>query len=263
MTPAQGKGFDTHYDTHDTVLLQVAGSKEWTIFDTPIRLPLVGQPFDKNLHPIGGPTMSFVLNAGDCVYIPRGFLHHGRSRDEISLHATIGVLSYRWSDVLLEAMAQLCLSDAEFRRALPVNLGCSDFDVSSTQRTCAELLSRVAKQLNIESVLERFADEFAVSRRAFVPRQFEQVALAPKLSVDDYVGVRPAAIYRLHSDREFIRIRSQGRELKLSAEAADAVKFALNSSHYRIRDLPGALYDDDKLTIVRRLIEEGLVWRLS
>jgi hypothetical protein len=43
LTPPAGQGFETHYDTHDVLVLQIAGDKEWTIFDSPVRLPLRGQ----------------------------------------------------------------------------------------------------------------------------------------------------------------------------------------------------------------------------
>jgi ribosomal protein L16 Arg81 hydroxylase len=264
MTPANGRGLDTHYDTHDTILLQAAGSKEWTIFESPVRLPLIGQAFDKNAnYAIGEPTMSFVLHAGDFLYIPRGYFHRGRSCDEISLHVTVGVWPYLWSNVLLEAMAQLCLADPEFRRAVPVGLGRPDFDMAVARRIFADLLSRASKAASVEPIMARLADEFVVSRPAFVPGQIKQMALARQLAADDEVGVRPEAIFSLHRSGDIVRIRAHGRDIQLSAEAGEAVTFALHNARYRIRDLPGGLDDEDKLTIVRRLIEEGLVWRLS
>jgi ribosomal protein L16 Arg81 hydroxylase len=263
LTPAQGKGFDTHYDTHDVLLLQVAGSKEWTIFDSPVRLPLNGQPFDPNIHPVGAPTMSFVLRAGDFLYIPRGFLHHARSADEMSLHATLGALSYRWADVIIETLAQLCLSDPAFRRALPVGFGRPEFDMAAARRTLSELLSRAAQQANLDGVLERLADEFTVGRRAYVPGQLNQAFLASQLTAADQVGVRPGTIYRLRMDGDQIRIRSHGREIVLPVDATDCVRFALENKQYCVRDIPGNLDDEDKVAIVKRLIEEGLVWKLS
>jgi ribosomal protein L16 Arg81 hydroxylase len=264
MTPANGKGFHTHYDTHDTFLLQAAGSKEWSLFDSPVRLPLAGQACDENQsYPVGEPTMTFVLNAGDLLYIPRGYLHHGRSRDDISLHATVGVWPHLWSNVLIEAMAKLCLSDPAFRRALPVGLGRPDFDIASARRTFSDLLARAVTQANADPIFERLADEFAVGRPAYVPGQIKQAALARKLSLDDEVGVRPAAIFNLQREGDVVRIRAHGREIQLSAAAADAVAFALHTARYRVADIPGDLDADDKLTVVRRLIEEGLVWRLA
>ena len=184
LTPAHGKGFDTHYDTHDVLLLQLAGTKEWTIFDSPVRLPLSGQPFDPKLHPVGAVSMSIVLRAGDFLYVPRGYLHHARCEDELSLHATLGARSYRWADVMLETMAQLCLSDPAFRRALPVGLGRSDFDVTAARRIFADLMSRAAEQARPDRVLDRFADEFVVGRRAYVPGQLGQVLISRHLGAD-------------------------------------------------------------------------------
>jgi hypothetical protein len=115
----------------------------------------------------------------------------------------------------------------------------------------------------VEPILERLADEFVVSRPAFVPGQIKQMALARQLAADDEVGVRPEAIFSLHSAGDIVRIRAHGRDIQLSAAAGEAVAFALHNPRYRVRDLPGDLDDDDKLTIVRRLIEEGLVWRLA
>ena len=264
MTPPHGKGFDIHYDTHDTILLQLAGSKEWSIFDSPVRLPLAGQHHTPSQHkPNGPPMMSFVLNAGDFLYIPRGFLHHGRSCDDTSLHATFGVRSYRWADVFLEAMAQLCLSDPAFRRALPIGFGQPGFDLAAARQVFADLVSRVPRQANADPVLQRLADEFIVSRRAIVPGQLDQVVAAQALSLNDEIGARPNVIFGLHREDGLVRIRAHGRDIQLPVEADGAVSFALLNKRYRVRDLPGDIDDDDRLTIARRLIEEGLLWKLA
>lgn len=72
MTPPIAQGAKPHYDTHDVFVLQVAGSKKWTIFGTPVELPLAGQDFDSKIHEIGAPTLEFELQPGDAAYVPRG-----------------------------------------------------------------------------------------------------------------------------------------------------------------------------------------------
>lgn len=263
VTPASGRGFGTHYDTHDVLLLQISGSKEWAIFDSPVRLPLSGQPFDPKLHPVGATTMCFVLRAGDFLYIPRGFLHHARSRDETSVHVSVGVLPYRWSDVVIEAIARVCLSDAEFRRALPVGLGGPDFDLVSARRIFATLLSRATSEARPDSVLDRLANEFVVSRRPHLPGQLSQALHSRYLSSYDEVGARPASIYRMQADGDQICIQSHGREIRVPIEAHGALTFALQNARYCVRELPGDLDDEDKVILVKRLIDEGLVWKLS
>jgi mannose-6-phosphate isomerase-like protein (cupin superfamily) len=263
VTPPGGKGFDVHYDTHDVFVLQLEGSKEWTIYDAPFELPLTGQLFDPLLHPVGAATMSFVLDAGDLLYIPRGFLHEARSRGGVSLHATLGVLAYRWADVMLELMAKMCLSDPAFRRALPINLGRPEFDLEGALNTFAGLMQRVVENGPAESALEYIADELATGRRALVPGQLRQVAAAPGISADDYFGVRPTALYGLRVQGESLRVRAHGREIVVPAEAIPAVRFALASERFNIEELPGDLDEDTRLSLVRRLMEEGLIWKLD
>ncbi|MEP7031355.1 MAG: cupin domain-containing protein [Pseudolabrys sp.] len=263
MTPARGKGLDTHYDTHDTILLQIAGSKEWTIFDSPVQLPLDNQHADTQKPPAGKQTLSCTLSAGDLLYIPRGYLHHGRSCDDTSLHATVGVMSYRWADVLLEAVSDLCLNDPAFRRALPVDFGRGSLDMAATRKVFDDLLQRVRDNTQLEPALARLADQFVVGRSALVPGQIRQVMLARTLTLDDAVGVRPGLIYAMQRQGDMVRIRAHGRDIQLSADASEAVTFALETPAYRVRDLPGDLGDDGKLTIVRHLILEGLVLKLG
>src|SRR5947209_6134782 len=160
MTPAHGAGLKAHYDTHDTILVQLAGSKEWAVFDPPLSLPLVGQKFDETSHEFGEPIVSLVLRAGDLLYISRGFGRGGRAGDDISVHVTLGVLTYRWSEVLIEAMAQICLSDPAFRRALPAGFSRSDFDLTAANREFSDLMQRAAKLARLDPVLARIADEF-------------------------------------------------------------------------------------------------------
>jgi ribosomal protein L16 Arg81 hydroxylase len=80
LTPKNAQGFKTHYDSHDVFILQIHGSKRWVLYDTPIRLPMHGQSFERSRTPAGEPTLDFVLHPGDTIYIPRGTMHDSRDR---------------------------------------------------------------------------------------------------------------------------------------------------------------------------------------
>jgi hypothetical protein len=121
----------------------------------------------------------------------------------------------------------------------------------------------VRDKTQLDPALTRLADEFVVGRSALVPGQLRQAMLARTLSLDDTIGVRPGLIYAIQRHGDMVRIRAHGRDIKLSAEASGAVSFALETANYRVRDLPDDLGDDDKLTIVRHLILEGLVRKLG
>lgn len=94
LTPGHSQGFKSHYDTHDVVILQIAGSKHWRLYGIPVKLPLWGQDFDSKIHKTGPISLECDLAAGDTLYIPRGFVHDAVSTEETSLHITIGILAY-------------------------------------------------------------------------------------------------------------------------------------------------------------------------
>ena len=82
LTPPGAQGAKPHYDSHDVFVLQVVNSKQWTLYGTPVELPLAGQGFDPSVHQIGAPTLEFTLEAGDIAYIPRGVAHDAHSGDD-------------------------------------------------------------------------------------------------------------------------------------------------------------------------------------
>lgn len=120
LTPPGAQGFRIHYDTHDVLILQVAGEKLWRTWPTP---PV---PFANNRTPHEGrsdPTeepRTQMMRAGDVFYIPRGTLHDAASQgNQSSLHLTMGLLDVSWADALRSALDVLEAEDSTFRRSFP------------------------------------------------------------------------------------------------------------------------------------------------
>ncbi len=259
LTPPAAQGARPHYDTHDVFVMQVAGSKDWTIFNTALELPLSGQEFDAAVHPIGSPTLQFTLNAGDIAYVPRGAIHEARSTNETSLHITAGVLRYTWADLLLEFVAGASLNDAALRKALPPGFARSQFDRTASRKTLRELLERIAADGDFDGALDHFVDDFLVSCPPSLRGQLAQVAGLDHLTIDSTVKVREAVIWRVETEDHSIVIRCANRSIKFPAHAGDAVRFALDHRRFTVRDLPSGLDDEGKLALVRRLVREGLL----
>ena len=259
MTPGNAQGFKPHFDTHDVFVLQIAGSKDWQIFETPVELPLKGQRFDSAVHPVGEVTQRVTLHPGDMLYIPRGLMHDAVARDEISLHVTTGVMANSWTDLMLDALSAVALKDPAFRRALPPGFARDGFDRRQARAAFASLIERFAATADLDEVLEHFVDDLVSSRHPMLHGQMGQLARLESLSADSVAGVRPGLIYRLTESPQSIRIECYGKEISLPAHAAPAVRFALEAGRFQVRDLPGDLDADGKLVLIRRLVREGLV----
>src|SRR4051794_28485916 len=84
LTPAAAQGFSAHYDTHDVFVLQVAGTKHWTVHSPVLDLPFPEEASDRRRADIASRAaeQAFLesdLVAGDALYLPRGWLHSARA----------------------------------------------------------------------------------------------------------------------------------------------------------------------------------------
>lgn len=259
LTPPGNQGAKVHYDTHDVFVLQVAGSKRWTIYGTPVELPLKNQDFDSSKHSPGERTMEFELCAGDIAYIPRGWAHEARSTDTVSLHITAGILAYTWTDFLLECVAEACLNDPALRKALPPGFARDGVPKQQMQEVFADLLRRISERAKPDEILDRFVDEFLASCPPLLRGQMAQLAAVDGIDMDTVVGSRPHVIARVQVDSDSVSVRHFGRKVTFPLHVAPALQFALTHHRFAVRDLPGDLDDAGKLTLVRRLIREGLL----
>jgi ribosomal protein L16 Arg81 hydroxylase len=130
LTPPRSQGFRLHYDTHDVFILQVLGSKNWRIYDSPVELPPRGRGYSPAKPKPGALSDKFLLQQGDLLYMPRGLYHEAISDESTSLHITLGANSITWSDFLFEAVAAACLKDVSFRRSLPIGFANPGFNFS-------------------------------------------------------------------------------------------------------------------------------------
>ncbi len=93
------RGFDLHWDDHDVFILQIAGRKDWRVYGMTRPYPLVTdiEPAAKPQHE---PLWAATLNAGDLLYIPRGWWHVALPLAEPTLHLTVGVHNRTGLDLL-------------------------------------------------------------------------------------------------------------------------------------------------------------------
>jgi hypothetical protein len=203
--------------------------------------------------------MEFELCAGDVAYIPRGWAHEARSTDTVSLHITAGILASTWTDFLLECVADACLSDPAFRKALPPGYARGGLPEQQAREMFNQLLRRLSERAKPDEILGRFADEFLSSCAPLLRGQMAQLAAVDRVGVDTVVGARPHLIARVQADSDSVSVHHFGRKTTFPLHVAPALQFALAHDRFAVRDLPGDLDDAGKLTLIRRLIREGLL----
>ncbi len=110
-------GFDTHWDEHDVLVVQIAGRKLWRLHGLARVAPVLRADPPDHIGP-SEVRQERVLEPGDVLYLPRGYWHAAVGLGEPSLHLTIG-LTRRGGSEFLHWLADHLLSEEAMRRDLP------------------------------------------------------------------------------------------------------------------------------------------------
>jgi ribosomal protein L16 Arg81 hydroxylase len=249
-TPSGSQGFDVHHDTHDVLVLQVAGEKRWRLYDPLMELPLKHQRYTSALGDAGQPTDDFVLRAGDTLYLPRGWLHEAETSATDSLHLTIGIAAHTWLDAARGALAAL-EGEALFRH-----------DVARGEADGLE--AAFAGQLDPAAVERRRRRRFVETRRPIREDGLSQLRALEGLDADTTVERRETVIADLEETDGTVTLLFEGKAIGFPSHAAPELHACFESEEpFRAADLPGDLDADGRVVLVRRLVREGFLRILS
>ncbi|WP_175538771.1 cupin domain-containing protein [Arthrobacter sp. cf158] len=207
ITPPQNRGFDDHYDIHDVFVLQIEGTKRWIIHE-PVHVdPLRSQPWTDRRSAVaeaaeGTPYIDTVLEPGDVLYLPRGWLHAAQAQGKVSIHLTLGVHSWT-RHALAEHLVQAALAamgdDPEMRRSLPLGVDGPNGEIDAVrERLAAAVLKADATAL--------FHRTRRGQGRPAPLGPVAQLAAVENLGADSWVRLRDALEARLEGSRLTTRV---------------------------------------------------------
>jgi ribosomal protein L16 Arg81 hydroxylase len=257
LTPKSAQGLAPHYDIQETLILQAAGSKHWRIYDSPVHLPHPGQPVDKK-PPKGRPQFEFDLQAGDLLYMPRGYVHEALTSQTISLHITLAVAVSTWVEVLAEALPAL-REDPRFRKSLPVGFADEHKASDALRAEFKNLLVALPDLLDVDALLQRISDRFIASRPPILEGHLLELNDLDQLQADTRVRRREGVLYRLLQADGSLSLQYHGRKIQLSADWEPALHLILDGGDFSANMLPGKSKAREKLELVRRLVREGFL----
>ena len=258
LTPPDAQGFAPHWDTHDVFVLQISGTKRWSIYDTKVRLPLRGQRFEPGTPP-GDVSDEFELGPGSAVYLPRGLMHSARSTGQASLHVTLGLTAFTWAEFLVESVTAAALEEESLRRNLPREFAGEGMPAAERERLFAEKLAFVQSRFDPEVVWRRFTDEVLATDVPLFTDLFGQRLAGDRLTPRSRVRRRVGLLTEAVTEGETCLLRFCGRELRLPAGVWPALQFATTAGEFAVQDLPDCLDAEGKLTLVTRLVGEGVL----
>ena len=179
LTPPGAQGFHAHYDTHDVLILQVQGVKQWRVWPSqPVPHPSRRLSWKRQTTTPDVPPLLPLMQPGDALYIPRGVMHDASAQGagEPSLHLTIGLLEPCWAEALRIALEQAELEDPTLRLAFPTwrigEPGALEAMAAFAAARLAEVTALPAMERLSVGMLDRLArDQIAHSARSLPLRE--------------------------------------------------------------------------------------------
>ena len=264
VTPASNRGFDPHYDVHDVIVLQVAGTKRWTIHPPVHEHPLADQPWTDHREAVAAqakqpPALDTVLGPGDALYLPRGWLHSAEALGDTTIHLTVGIHATTRYDVLQRLVA-LAADSPELRASLP--LGVDPEDPESLQpdldATVKAVVDRMG-QAGVDDAADAVRRRLARTTRPEPLWPLAQDAASAAVTGRTTVRLRRHLHARLTDlTAEQVRLVTTTSSLTAPAACRLALQALLGGDPITVQDLPG-LDETDASTLVARLLREGIV----
>jgi ribosomal protein L16 Arg81 hydroxylase len=149
----QSRAFAEHFDKHDVFILQIAGWKNWEIFEHQERFPMPGMKKSRDTRYRKAPKHEFRLNPGDLIYVPRGMWHNAFTTESHSLHLTVGIQCATGIDLMRWVVERL-LSNEDLRRNLPHT------DDALDELVKEELILAFSSTLGDKTLLQQFYDHW-------------------------------------------------------------------------------------------------------
>ncbi len=259
VTPPQNQGFSAHYDVHDVFVLQIEGQKRWRIHRPVLASPLRDQPWNDRSADVEkraeeAPLMETLLKPGDCLYLPRGYMHAATALGGVSTHLTLGIhvwTRFGLAQQLVHQALQTLADDPVMRASLPLGVEVAnpaetrqDFDVVTA------LLTDAVEHADLDRMSESLSGAARSNQRAAPIGPLKQLRDADAMTVDTQLVLRRHLVASVDQTGSRILMRSRAGDLEVAVDEVGRLKALLSNGMATAGDLG--------LDLARRLLLAGL-----
>lgn len=252
LTPKSSQGFSAHYDDHDVFIIQTHGTKIWKVYDSPIHLPT--KPFEKSIFTSKIPQIEIELKEGDSLYIPRGFIHEAVTTEDISLHITVGLLSYKWSDVI-----QFLVNDYHKIEGFRESFRFNRLDVDFIKKNTEDLVNQLLASADFANIKNAFKTRFIKKGLTSDNNRFSDLLKSDKITLSTVLSLRKEINFAISETSTEAILSFYNKQIKFPKYVMPTLTAMTTSLHFAIQDLKGNLDNPGKLVLCKKLLKEGFL----
>ena len=259
LTPPAAQGFQPHFDVQNVFVMQLHGTKRWTVYEPHISRPLPSQAVHGAVKP-GERLLEITLAPGDLLYLPRGYVHVAHTTNTVSAHLSVSLLPNTWADVFRSLMSTLP-HDERFRAAVslqpsgPAEVSEADDDTFST------LMDAFKQGSDVEDALDSLGKDFVSSRLPHTAGQLQALGDSEPVTLNTRLAVPAEVIWRVDSSGDRAFLHFHGKTISAPWTDLQALRFVAQATIFCPADIPGDLTPDHKCQLAQHLLDEGFIRR--
>lgn len=208
--------FRCHWDTRDVFAVQLIGRKRWILYPPSLQSPWFTQQSRdyESAYPCPSePALDVILQAGDVLYVPRGWWHNPLPLGEETFHLALGTFPPYTMDYLNWAMSQM-----------PADLGArqSLHNWQADQASLAGMGQRFSAFINDRENYQRFMDAFSGGIRSESAMAIELLGNAATHRLEGTTCLRLASIGTQCLDQRYLI--ANGTKINLDASGERLIR---------------------------------------
>ena len=252
ITPPNAQGIRTHFDDEENFILQIAGTKQWTLYP-----PLYENPIKSMRHLLGkehlGEALETVrLKTGDLLYVPAGVIHDVKTRDDISIHLTIGFTAFRWFDLIKNLAASASL-ETSFRNHIPDGF-LNDSELAEYEASFKEQLKELVDKIDVSELLKSQHGVFDKS----LPQEHADFFLPSKqlnsIHIDTQLIRNNSVAVTAHNTKGQFMIETDEKRMVFPAPLKSTISEILMKEQFQLDELNTDLPEPMLLNLAKKLV---------
>lgn len=268
LTPAHQEGFPVHFDVTPSIVIQLDGSKTWSLYKKVIEHPtqLMNRSLARDELEL---LETITLKKGDVLCIAAGVPHEAACTNEHSFHVALSLDLWKPTQLIDYANKILTEKMGELRRPLYLSRKAelNELVKQALKRYCEELTD-----LDIDEVVGGFEKSFNANRYDAENLALTDLSLVPQINQDSLINRNSNKMVVSEAVNGALRLYPSGTmrprkslattaaHITFPAVASQEIEHALNLTvPIPVKDLPGKLDVASKILITKELVKYGIL----
>ena len=252
VSPPNSRGFGIHQDTHDVIVIQLAGKKNWHIY------PREENHGPRKPSPDDIPEAEFQLKENEFLYLPKNYPHMAFATDDSpSIHLSLGLEGLFWSD-LVNQFAKKVNEDPDFNQRVPIPI-----EGEKAYQHFMESFTRKWKNWNEKLDPTELLDELNTAVYHQTNAQKEN-RVSDWLGLNDinensYLKKRVYVAHSLETQGKEVILQFHNKKLNFPFFLAPLLESLLKEKPFQLKDITVKQTEKEKIAFAKMLIKEGIL----